>query len=207
MSNYTGGPGGEVLYANIGAGTALATFTTEDSLIKTLITPTIPAYYFLNNTAVGKTIKVRAAGVAGSTSVAPVFTWFCRLIPAGTAFAAGATGQVLLAQTPALTAVVSKTNARWFIDLDIVMQNVNAGATSVVGVTGEFRAYSLLSATANVCTGAPMANSTTPDASATFTATTFDNTVNYVLYLSASCGASSAANTIQLQMLKIYGEN
>jgi hypothetical protein len=204
MSGYTMTQG-EVLYANVAQGTSLATFTTEASLLGGMILPVIPAYYFMNNTSVGRTIKVRASGIASTTTTGPTFTWFARLIPAGTAFSAG--GGLLVAQTAALTAVASKSNARWFIDLDIVMQNVNPGATSVIGSNGELRAYSLLSATANVCTGAPMAPVSTPDASATFTVSTYDSSVNYNLYLSAACGTSNASNSIALQMMKVYGEN
>ena len=36
---------------------------------------------------------------------------------------------------------------------------------------------------------------------------TLDNSTTYYLFVSAACGTSNAANLINMQMLKVYGEN
>jgi hypothetical protein len=48
---------------------------------------------------------------------------------------------------------------------------------------------------------------TAPANNTAFTVTTFDNSVTQYFFLSAACGTSNAANLIQLEMLKLYGEN
>lgn len=198
MSDYTPTKN-EILSATIAQGTQLATFTTEASLMGGLLLPQIPALYFLTNTSVGRTLRVRAAGKLGTTS-APTFTWFVRLIPHGTAWASNAVGMVLLGQTAALTAGTTQTLAPWFMDLDIVMTNVNQAATSALTCMGEVR--SPLGLASPFAGTMPVNNSTSGQS-----VTTYDNNVTYDLYLSAACGTSSASNLINLQMVKLYGEN
>jgi hypothetical protein len=186
----------EVLYANIAQGTQLATFTTEASLMGGLLECEIPALYFLNNTSVGRTLRIRASGRLGTTTTGPTFQWFIRLFTHGTAFSAG--GGILLGSSPALTAAVSQTLAPWFLDADIVMQNVNPGATSQISTMGEVRSYKGLVS--------PFGGSI-PDNNVNPQISTYDRNATYDLYLSVACGTSNAANLINLQQMKLYGEN
>jgi hypothetical protein len=48
---------------------------------------------------------------------------------------------------------------------------------------------------------------TIPANNTAFTAATLQNDSTYYLYLSAACGTSNSLNLIQLEMLKVYGEN
>jgi hypothetical protein len=195
MSDYTVTKA-EVLYANTAQGTQLATFTTEASLMGGLLQCVVPGYYFLNNTSTGRTLKLRASGRLGTTSTGPTFQWFARVFTDGTAFSAG--GGTLIGQTAALTAAASQTLAPWFLDLDIVMQTLASGAASTVSVMGEVRSYKGLAS--------PFGGSI-PDNNVSPQIATFDISKTYNLYLSVACGTSNAANLINLQQMKLYGEN
>lgn len=194
MSDY-GPTKNEVLYANVAQGTQLGTFTTEASLQGGLLECEIPALYFFNNQSTGRTLRLRASGRLGTTG-SPTFQWFVRLFTHGTAFAAG--GGILLGSTAALTAGATVTLAPWFMDLDLVMQNPNPGATSQVSVMGEVRGYKSLAS--------PFGGSI-PDSNVNPQVSTYDRNATYDLYLSAACSVSSALNLINLQQMKLYGEN
>lgn len=192
MSFYTGTQA-ELLYSNANASTNLATFTTEDNLQKTYPPVIIPAGFFLNQSATGKSIKVKASGQIGTTS-APTFTWSVRLLTSTTWSAGG----ILLGASAALTAGTTQTLAPWFMDLDIVLRTLSIGGGSTVVTTGEIRGPLAL---ATPFAGTIPANNTSPAVA------TVDNSATYYLFLSAACGTSNAANLINLQSLKVYGEN
>ena len=191
MSFYTGTQT-EVLYAYANASTNLATFTTEDNLLKTYPPVFIPAGFFFNAGATGKSLKVKAVGQLGTTS-SPTFTWSVRLINAASPPAWSA-GGVLLGQTAATTAGATVTLAYWFIDLDITLRTIATGAASTVVTTGEVRGPASL---ASPFSASIPASNTTPAVS------TVDNSQAYFLYISAACSASSASNLINTQSLKV----
>jgi len=191
--SFLTGTQAEVLYNSIGAGTQLNTFTTEDNLQKTLPPVIIPAGFFYNLAAQGKSLKIKANGRLGSTS-APTFTWSIRLLTSTTWSAGG----ILLGATAALTAGTTQTLAPWFMDVDIVMRTLSIGGASTAACMGEVRGPLALAS--------PFAG-TIPANNTAITSTTIDNSVTYYLFLSAACGTSNAANLIELQMLKVYGEN
>jgi len=191
--SFLTGTSAEVLYSSIATGTQLNTFTTEDNLMKTLPYCIIPAGFFYNTQgATGKCLRVKACGRLGTTS-APTFTWSARLLTSTTWSAAG-----IGFSSAALTAGTTVTLAPWYLDLEIIMRTLANGAASTLAVMGEVRSPLGLAS--------PFAG-TIPASNTAFTATTYDHSVTNYLFLSAACGTSNAANLIQLEMMKVYGEN
>lgn len=183
----------EVLYQTIATGTQLNTFTTEDNLMKTLPPCLIPAGFFLTPAgAIGKCLKVRAWGRLGTTG-SPTFTFTQRLLTSTTWSAAG-----LAMSSAALTAGTGVTLAPFEIEIDIVLRALGIGAASTLAITGMVRGPLSLAS--------PFAGSI-PASNTAFTVTTFDNSVSSYLFLSAACSASNAANLIQIEAMKVYGEN
>lgn len=183
----------ELLHASIATGTQLNTFTTEDNLQKTLPPVIIPAGFFYNNGSLGKSLKIRAVGRLGTTG-APTFTWTVRLLTSTTWSAAG----LVLGATAALTAGTTQTLAPWELEMDVTL--------SVLGIIGTSTLRSMGFVRSPLGLASPFAGSI-PGNNTAFTVTTFDASVTSYLFLSAACGTSNAANLIQLEMLKVYGEN
>lgn len=190
--SFLTGTSAELLYSSIATGTQLNTFTTEDNLQKTLPLVIIPAGFFYNTGAAGKSLKVKACGRLGTTG-SPTFTFTSRLLTSATWSAAG-----LAMSSAALTAGTGVTLAPWFLDLELTMRSLGAGANCTLAIMGEVRSPLGLAS--------PFAGSI-PASNTAFTVTTFDNSVTNYLFLSAACSASSASNLIQLEMLKVWGEN
>lgn len=191
--SFLTGTSSEVLYSSVATGTQLATFTTEDNLQKTLPYVIIPAGFFYNSAATGKSLRVKAQGRLGTTGT-PTFTWTLRLLTSSTWSAAG-----IGFSTAAITAGSGVTLAPWFLDVEIIFRTLATGAASTIAVIGELRGGTSLAAGGGVYS--------MPAANTAFTATTYDNSVTNYLFLSAACGTSNGSNLIQLEMLKVYGEN
>lgn len=196
MSDYTPTKN-EVLSASIAAGTQLATFTTEASLMSGVLLPKIPGGYFLNNTKVGSTLKFKCWGKMGSTTTGPIFTVTPRLFAHGTAFSAG--GGLLLGTFATLIMAVSQTLAPWDLELDMWMDNVNEGATSILTTFGKMT--SPKGFTSPFMTTLPDNNVVTNILA------TFDAWQTYDLHIGVACNTSNAANLINMQRYKLYGEN
>lgn len=190
--SFLTGTSQELLYSSVATGTQLATFTTEDNLQKTLPPVIIPAGFFYNAAATGKSLRVKACGRLGTTG-APTFTWSARLLTSATWSAAG-----IGFSTAALTAGTGVTLAPWYLDVEFIFRALATGAASTVAIMGEVRSPLGLAS--------PFAGSI-PASNTAFTAATYDNSVTNYLFLSAACGTSSGSNLIQLEMLKVYGEN
>lgn len=183
----------ELLYNSIATGTQLNTFTTEDNLQKTLPPVIIPAGYFYNTSSQGKALRIKALGRLGTTA-SPTFTWTVRLLTSTTWSAAG----IVVGTTGAITAGATQTLAPWIMDLDITLRILSVGAASTIAAIGQVQGALALAS--------PFAASI-PANNTAFTVATLDNSVTYYLFLSAACGTSNALNLIQLEMLKVYGEN
>lgn len=197
MSGYTQTQP-ELMYSWAKAGTNLATFTTEDNLLKTFPPVFIPAGFFGFDGRPGRSLKVKAYGQIGFTTGSPTFTWSARLVTAASPPAWSAAG-LLLGQTAALAApAAAVVTTRWTLDLDVVNSDVAAGAASTVQTCGEVRSpLGLL---------APAAG-TIPSLAVSQALATVDNSQPYYFYLSAACSASNSLNLINTTMLKVYGEN
>lgn len=182
----------DCIYSYHNASTNLATFTTEDNLQKTYPPVLIRAGYFLNAQATGKSLHVKACGQLGTTSN-PTFTWSIRLLTSTTWSA----GPILLGATAATTAGTTVTLAPWFLDVEIGLRTLSIGGASTLVTMGEVRGISALAAGAQ----------TIPAAGTSPSVATFDNSVQYYLFISAACSASNGLNLINLQQLKVYGDN
>lgn len=184
----------EVLYSSVATGTQLNTFTTEDNLQKTLPLVIIPAGFFYNSaSATGKSLRVKACGRLGSTAT-PTFTFNVRLLTSSTWSAAG-----IGFASAAITVGSGVTLAPWFMDIEIIFRTLGVGAASTIAVMGEVR-----SGTGFAAGGGTYS---IPAANTAFTSATYDNSLTNYLFLSAACGTSNASNLIQLEMLKVFGEN
>lgn len=197
MTGYTQASS-ELLYGYAGLSTNLATFTTEDNLIKTYPPVFIPAGFWSVNGQPGRSLKVKAYGQIGFTTGSPTFQWIARLVTAASPPAWSVSG-LLLGQTAALAAPASAVvTTRWTLDLDCICTAVGTGAATTVQTDGEVRSpLGLL---------APAAG-TIPSLAVSQSLATVDNSQAYYLYLSAACGTSNALNLINTSMLKVYGEN
>ena len=195
MSSYQGTMP-ELYYSFSAAGTALATFTTEASLMGGYIIPQIPATFFNKLGELSSAMKIRAYMNVSDTTAAPTFSVSLRLLSSATSWSAGG---LLLGTSTALTVNgTSQTNLWAQLDVDCILKTIAAGAaTSTISTFGQ------LSGPAFTATGTvPVVNVSADNA-------TLDNTgaTQYFLWLSATCGTSNAANKIQLQGLKVYLEN
>lgn len=194
-----GGGGGqtqtysELLFASITTGTQLSGFTTEDNLMKTIPGVILPAGYFYNLGAAGKAIRIKAIGRLGTTGT-PTFTWSVRLRTNRTWAADG-----VVISSAAITCGSGVTLAPWFLDFEIICRALVDGSTGLtLAMMGELRGGTSLAAGGGVYS--------MPAANTAFTVT-LDNTATQYVYLSAACGSNSGSNLIQVEMLKVYGEN
>jgi hypothetical protein len=184
----------ELYYSFSAAGTALATFTTEASLMGGYIIPQIPATFFNKVGELSSSMKIKARLNVGTTAT-PTFTLSARLLSSATSWSAAG---ILLGSSSAMTAASAVTNAWADLDMDVILRSIAAGAA-----TSSISTHGTVSGSAFPTTGSIPANNVSAVSS------TLDNTgaTQYFLWLSAACGTSNAANTISLQALKVYLEN
>jgi hypothetical protein len=183
----------ELLYAFYGASTNLATFTTEDNLLKTYPVCPLPSLrQVLDN--VGKrssSLRVKARGQIGTTGT-PTFTFTLRLITSETWSAGG----IVLGTSGAVLAASGVTLAPWELDADIGLVTLPAAA-----VNATVKTMGTIGGAAFSAIGSIPANNVSPNLS------TLDLSAQYYLWLSVACSASSASNIANCQMFKLYGEN
>lgn len=184
----------ELLYAYGGASTNLATFTTEDNLLKTYPPCQIPGSIFAKTGSQSSSLKVRALGQCGATAT-PTFTFTVRLISGGNV--AWSAGGLVLGASTACTAVSGVTLGVWQLDLDIVLRTLAAGGSNTTTVVA-----------GGTITGSAFSSANTiPAAGTAPTLATIDVSATYSLFISAACSASSSSNLINTQLLKVYGDN
>jgi hypothetical protein len=197
VSNYRGGPGPELYYSFSAAGTALATFTGEASLMGGYPIPQIPATFFSNVGEVSSAMKIRAYGNVGDTTSAPTFTFALRFqVSSGIAtYSTSAIGWTSTAMTVNGT---SQTNDWWQIDMDVTLRTLGAGTGSASSTLDGH----------GIVSGPGFSNIGSIPANGTAGTLTFDTTgiTNYWLTLGCACSSSNGSNTINLQTLKIYLE-
>jgi hypothetical protein len=192
VSGFTGTQT-ELLYAYYGASTNLATFTTEDNLLKTYPVCAVPNLRQLLTSAGNRasSLRVKARGQLGTTG-APTFTFTLRLLTSETWSAGG----LVLGTSNTITAASGVTLATWELDADIGLNTLPAQATNATVKT-----MGTIQGTGIPTDGAIPANNVSPLLS------TVDLSAQYYLFLSAACGTSSSSNLINCQMFKLYGEN
>ena len=188
----------ELIYAYYGASTNLATFTTEDNLLKTYPICKLDLGNLLVDAGSvhSGSLRVVARGQLGYTTGSPTFTWSLRVFTTTT----WSVGGVLLGSTAALAATASAvTLAQWDMTVDIgVVTAPVAGSNNMT-----IKAMGQVNSSAGLL--APAAGSLPPTNTA-LTATV-DSTIPYYLFISCACSASNSLNLINTQMLKVYGEN
>ncbi len=184
----------ELGYQSIGPGTQLDTFTTEDSLIKTLAPPYIPPNYFSNPSDQSRKIRVVAKGRAGTTGT-PTMIWTLRLLTSTTFAAGGGIGF----STAAITLGNGITLGPWELDVEIVMRTLGVGAASTIEVMGFLKGGTILAAGGGIYS--------LPAANVAFTSSSFDASVTNYIFLSATCGTSSGSNLIKCESLSVYYDN
>jgi hypothetical protein len=101
--------------------------------------------------------------------------------------------------TAALTAGTTVTLAPWDLEFDLACSITGAGGAANTTLRG-------LGNVGGALAWASPFGGTIPASNTAFT-NTIDASVTQYLYLSAACGTSSGSNLIQLEMLKVYGEN
>lgn len=188
---------GRCFYTNRADFTALASFTSEASLLAgNNDQPTIPAGHFSGVNGYGRMISIRAWGVLSVTGT-PTYTFQTRLSStAGSSTLSGASVGV----SAALTAGSGVTNQIWKLELDLICNTPGQGT----GNTTLCCAGSIWSPGLAAPYTYPL-EVTTPD-TATWTQT-FDSTLTYFFNLSVTCSASSASNTIRCKQLQAYSSN
>ncbi len=201
--SFTTGTNTELLWASRTAGTALATFTAEASIIAGITEGpagcAIPAGFFSANGGVGKIVKVEMNGIWSATAT-PSFTWTLRLVTA-----AGA----LVATTTALP-VTAITNVEWKAEIDIICTAVGPTTTAQARVNGMLwtrtTAVGAATVSQNLFFGGGSAAGTPTPATPTLL-TGFDSTISNAIVPSAICTVSSASNAIQLTAIRVLGIN
>jgi hypothetical protein len=150
----------------------------------------IPINFF----AIGKSLRVKAAGTIANTSAATF------ILAAGLDAAAGTiagTGGATLFTSLALTPAAALTTP-WDLDMDITCQAVgNLGTTIQVNATARNSAVASSGAWGTTMQTASFANNLTG----------LNNEITLYLELFGTWSASSASNTTTLQQFKVYGEN
>lgn len=207
MSAITGS-WAELIFAARTSGTALATFTTEASLVAGIgelgttanfINLGLPANFFDQNHGIGKAVRIDLHGVLSTAATAPTFTFGLRWT--------SATG-VLIATTTAITPAVSLTNAMWDAEIDLICLTTGPSTTATVRVTGQIVIENSAIAVGTTLTTAFCAGSAfgTPTPTA-LTAAGFDSTVPQAIVPTVACGTSNASNAVTLTDVKVFGLN
>jgi len=196
VTGFRGGPGPEVFYSNAIGGTALATFTTEDNLMKGMPVCKVPDLAqwmdkLGDQTSTGKFRALIQAGAVSATT--PTYTFSLRALTSTTWSAGG----ILLATSTACTCASGVTKGLAQVDVDFWMRtNAVPGTPTITTVWG------------GTVTGSAFTNACSmPPAGTDPIVTTLDMTAQYYLFLSVACSASNAANTINCQGAKLYLEN
>jgi hypothetical protein len=183
----------ELLYAYYGASTNLATFTTEDNLMKTYPSCVLPGSLFNKVGPQSSSFELVCAGQVGTTAT-PTFTFTVRLISG--ASVAWSAGGIVLGASNAVTAG-TVTLAPFRLRVHIGLRSIAAAGSATTGVV----TMGNIDGPAFATEGSIPASNVSPLLS------TVDVGATYSLFVSAACSASSASNLINLQCMKLYGEN
>lgn len=172
-------------------GTALATSTTETSILAPQAKFTLPANYL---TYAGQTLRVRAMGRVSNIVTTP-----------GTLTFRMKFGSIAVATSGALALnVAAKTNVTWILDWDLTCRSVGGTTTATIMFSGQWQSESVIGSPA---AGAGGAASHIFPATAPAVGTGFDSTVSNVVDLTAQWSVSNAGNSIQCHSYKLESLN
>lgn len=183
----------DLVYANLAAGTAKASFTSEFKINDTTgMGPTallLPEFW-LPNSGIGRGIRIIARGILSSTGT-PTYTFTCRLGAEGSTTAAIALGSA------AITTQSGVTNTIWEFVGDVIFTTFGAaGANSTIRGVGTIVGAGLASPFVYPLYGGGV----TPG-----TAATVDHSIANYINFNVACSANSASNSITLQQLLVLG--
>jgi hypothetical protein len=184
----------ELLYAYYGASTNLATFTAEDNLMKTYPSCVVPGSLFNKVGPQSSSLELVAAGQIGTTAT-PTFTFTIRLI-SGASVAWSAGGLVLGVSNAVTAATVTLAPFRMRVHIGVRSIAAAGSATTGVVTIGNIDGPAFTAAEGSI-----------PASNVSPLLSTIDVGATYSLFISAACSASSASNLINLQCVKLYGEN
>ena len=185
----------ELLYAYYGASTNLATFTTEDNLMKTYPSCVLPGSLFSKVGPQSSSFELVAAGQIGTTAT-PTFTFTIRLISG--ASVAWSAGGIILGASNAITAASTVTLSPFRLRAHIGVRSIAAAGSATTGVVcqGNIDGPAFTAAEGSI-----------PAPGSSPLVSTIDVGATYSLFISAACGTSNALNLVNLQCVKLYGEN
>lgn len=172
-------------------GAALATSTTETSVLNSQAKYTLPGNFLAN---VGQTLRVRAMGRISNIVTSP-----------GTLTFRMKFGSIAVATSGALALnIVAKTNVIWILDWDLTLRAPGGGTAANFMYSGQWQSESVIGSSASGTTGqAAMAF----PASAPAVGTGFDSTIANQIDLTAQWSVSNAANSIQCHTYKLESLN
>lgn len=185
----------ELLYAYYGASTNLATFTAEDNLMKTYPSCVVPGSLFSKVGPQSSSLELVAAGQVSTLGAGVTYTFTVRLI-SGASVAWTATG-LILGVSGAVPATSTETLAPYRIRLHVGVRSIAAAGSATTGVV----------TLGNIDGPGFSTEGSIPNNNVSPLLSTIDVGATYSLFVSAACSASSASNLINLQCVKLYGEN
>lgn len=191
MSNYLGGPQGE-LYYSLAANLTKNTWTAE-ALVSAPATGSVPRCFIPGGyfNQVGKSAHFEANGTVTATATSVTFTYVAALDST-----AGTKGSTIVS-TATLAVGTAAVQIPWTIEGDIVAQAVGASGTSLQ-CNGEVDVGTNVSATWITARNTAMYDTLL---------TGLNNEVNQYLELFSACSVSSASNQLVVKQLKLYLEN
>lgn len=196
-NSFLSGTVTEVIFQTVADYTAIASFTTELSLLSGARQPSFPAGFFDNQNKPGKGIRIFARGVLGVTGT-PTYTFQVRLgSTAGPTFITGTSVGV----SAAITTQSGVTNVYWELGMDLIctVPGIGTGNCTLSGA-------GLVSSPAGFASPFVYPLEPTTPNTATWTST-IDDSVTQYLNLTVTSSASSASNTLTMKQLLVYGLN
>lgn len=189
----------ELIYGNPSAGASINFAATGEVVLNTVAgmgpQPVIPAYFWLPQGGVNKSLRIVCRGVYSTTS-APTFTWTARL------GAAASTSASIVGITGAIAAGTTQTSIGWEFEEDVQM--VTLGGT---GANSTVRGFGMLTlGLTNTTIGGGVITGGAA-ASATGTVATVDISIINYLNMNGNCGSASSSNVLQITQLLIFGLN
>jgi hypothetical protein len=176
-----------------GDGTAIATSTTETTLLPGDARIILPAGFLSN---VGQKLKIRAMGRVSNIVTTPGTLTF-RVKFNATPIAVASSGALALN-------IVAKTNVTWALDWDLTVRTTGQGTVATLMNFGQWQSESVIGSPA---AGSGGASAHIFPASAPAVGTGFDSTVANLVDLTAQWSVSNAGNSIQLHTYEVESIN
>jgi hypothetical protein len=191
MSGYTMTQS-ELLYAFHGAATLSVVSASAVTITAGTPEMLIPGSYMSKLGKLSSSLRLKMSGTLIVTAAVPTFSFGLEITSAVPgAFVAPSGGNILCATTA--TAPTATAGSTFFIDADIGLRTLSVGAASTVEASMEVRSPSF----------------TYPYAGGgvVTTNTAWESDLQYFLWPYLTLGAATAGNTVQVNSIKLYGEN